>query len=137
MKQAEYLAHDGVGLAKLVASGEISRREVIHAAIASIEQLNPGLNAVIRLNDDIPFESQGVDQVGALSGVPFLLKDANLYSSDMPTTFGSKYFRGASPKKDSVMVERWRRAELSFLQQFHRRPEDLLVQVDVPLGHRD
>lgn len=50
-----------------------------------------------------------------MSGVPFLLKDINLYSDDMPTRNGSRYFAGESSRSDSVMVEKWRAAGLSIL----------------------
>jgi amidase len=115
MNEADYVAHDGVGLARLIKRKEVSRREVIDAAINVIENENPRLNAVIMRNFDADRSKASNDDAGALKGVPFLLKDVNLYSADMPTTFGSAYFRGASPKPDSFMVDRWRRAGLAIL----------------------
>lgn len=115
MNVSEYSSLDGVTLADLIKRGEVSRREVKEAAIRAIEARNPELNAVIHTRFDAPLQDAIADAPRALDGVPFLLKDANLYSSDMPTTFGSAYFRGASPKPDSIMVERWRRAGLTIL----------------------
>ncbi len=44
---AEYKDYDGLGLAKLVQSGEVTAHEVLEAAIERIEALNPKLNAVV------------------------------------------------------------------------------------------
>lgn len=115
MNEAEYVSLDGVALADLIARREISRREVAEAAIRTIERWNPALNAVIRTNFDAAVSDAPAEAPSGLDGVPFLLKDANLYSSDMPTSFGSVFFREAGGRPDSVMVNRWRRAGLSIL----------------------
>ena len=44
---AEYTEYDGLGLADLVRSKEVSAEEVLEAAIGRIEALNPALNAVV------------------------------------------------------------------------------------------
>lgn len=115
MELRDYAAEDGVGLATLIATREVSPREVIEAAIAMIEARNPELNAVISTNFEAALAACDNIPDGVLSGVPFLLKDANLYSRDMPTTFGSNFFRGDAPRPDSLMVERWRHAGLAIL----------------------
>lgn len=115
MNEAEYVSLDGVGLADLIARREVSRREVAEAAIRSIERQNPALNAVIRTNFDAAATDAPTGASSGLAGVPFLLKDVNLYSCDMPTTFGSAFFRGAPARPDSLMVDRWRKAGLSIL----------------------
>jgi amidase len=112
---SDYVALDGVGLAQLIEKGEISRQEAAQAAIHVIECRNPELNAVIMRNIDSADLPPVMGEASALRGVPFLLKDVNLYSADMPTTFGSAYFRGEQAKPDSVMVDRWRRGGLTIL----------------------
>jgi len=114
MEFEDYLAHDGIGLAALIARGAVSRQEVARAAIRAIETQNGEINAVIARNFDAAAHDAG-KHPSALSGVPFLLKDANQYSSDMPTTFGSAFFRGAAPRPDGLMVRRWRDAGLTIL----------------------
>lgn len=47
MTPDEYLRFDAIGLAGLIARKEVSARDVIAAAIARIETLNPTLNAVV------------------------------------------------------------------------------------------
>jgi amidase len=115
MKISEYLSLDGVALAELIGRREISRREVSEAAVRVIEDRNPDLNAVICTRFEAAASETPAGGSGTLDGVPFLLKDATLFSSDMPTTFGSAYFRGASPRPDSTMVDRWRKAGLTIL----------------------
>ncbi len=44
---SDYVTHDAVGLADLVARGEVSPSELLDAAIAEVERLNPALNAVV------------------------------------------------------------------------------------------
>ena len=45
---ADYTRHDGLGLAALVRSGDVSAAELLETALARIEEHNPALNAVIR-----------------------------------------------------------------------------------------
>ena len=47
MKFEEYAAHDGLGLAALVKSGEVTAAELLEVAIARMESENPKLNAVV------------------------------------------------------------------------------------------
>jgi amidase len=134
MNFSEYVFLDGVALADLIKSGEVSRHEVTEAAIRAIEERNPDLNAAICTNFDVTPTEGSAEGPQALDGVPFLLKDANLYSSDMPTTFGSAYFRGAAPKPDSIMVDRWRRAGLTILGKTNT-PEFAAEFVTEPLAY--
>lgn len=115
MNQAEYAACDGVALARLIASGEVTTKEVRLAAIQAIEDKNPVFNCVIATNFDVPEAQSSSNAAGSLAGAPFLLKDVNLYSSDMPTTFGSAFFKGAKARTDSTIVSRWRQGGLQIL----------------------
>ncbi|WML48724.1 hypothetical protein RCG23_00820 [Neobacillus sp. PS3-34] len=47
MSTFRYEEYDGMGLAELIEKKEITKKEVIEAAISRIEQVNPSLNAVI------------------------------------------------------------------------------------------
>ena len=40
----EYRRHDGIGLAQKIAAGDFSREEVLQAALARLDAVNPGLN---------------------------------------------------------------------------------------------
>ena len=50
---ADYSARDGLGLAELVARKEVTSGELVEAAFAAIEKVNPRLNAVLQTLPDL------------------------------------------------------------------------------------
>jgi amidase len=116
MTPDDYSARDGIALAELIVRREVSAAEVVEAAIAEIERLNPRFNAVILKTFEAARAAGSAEGAKSrLIGVPFLLKDVNLYDREMPTRFASRYFRDARPRADSEMVARWRHAGLRIL----------------------
>jgi amidase len=80
---------DATAQADLVRSGEASPAELVEAAIARIEKLNPQLDAVIRTRYDQARErAAGPLPDGPFRGVPILLKDLGCMVSGEPTAFG-------------------------------------------------
>ncbi len=112
----EYNRYDATGLARLIASREVTAAEVTEAAITAIESLNPDLNAVITPMFDLArgSASAGLPE-GPLNGVPYLLKDLNTWVADAPATNGCRAFRDFVPTRDSVLVSRLRAAGLVIL----------------------
>jgi amidase len=112
----EYNRYDAVGLARLIASGEVSSAEVTEAAITAIESLNPGLNAVIAPMFDMARESvsSGLPD-GPLSGVPYLVKDLNTWVAGVPAVNGCRALQNFVPTHDSILVSRIRAAGLVIL----------------------
>lgn len=114
-------AHDALALGEKIARRELSVVEVAEATIAAIEQHNPRLNAVVAerfdaaLGEACQMDRNRPEKTGPLWGVPFLLKDVNLYSSAFPTRFASRFFASAKPKGDSTLVRRWREGGLLIL----------------------
>jgi amidase len=107
----EFSAYDGLGLAQLVRSRQISPRELVQAAIERIEALNPKLNAVVSTAFERALETaQGPLPRGQFVGVPFLLKDLLSWSEGEPLSNGSRFFAGWRPPSDSEIVRRYRRA---------------------------
>lgn len=116
MTSDDYAEFDAVGLSQAIRRGDVSAGEVTEAAIGLIEKMNPSLNAVVMTNFDNGRRcAAGNLPDTPVAGVPFLLKDANQFSHDMPTTFSCRYFAYAKPKPDSAMVARWRDAGLVIL----------------------
>lgn len=111
----EYSDCDGIELARLIQAGTLSQADVSAAAIAAIERLNPALNAVVMTDFAAATAAACSSAPTNLAGVPFLLKDGNLQSERLPTTYASRFFRGAAPKPDSTLVRRWRSAGLVIL----------------------
>jgi len=110
---SDYADYDALGLAALVARGEVSAEELLDEAVERLERLNPVLNAVV-----IPMVDQaratlrvGLPQ-GPLTGVPFLLKDLALNYAGVATTHGCRIFADHVPDHDSELVSRYKRAGL-------------------------
>ncbi|HEY1447425.1 MAG TPA: amidase family protein [Caulobacteraceae bacterium] len=113
MNQADYLAHDAVGLAALIAAREVSAAEVVDAALARLDDVNPELNAVtLSLADSARAEVKNCAPAGPLGGVPYLIKDLGAQVAGTPTTAGS-WLTGSSPAADdSALVASYRRGGL-------------------------
>jgi amidase len=110
-KFQEYHEYDAVGLAHLVRRREISATELVECALSAIERLNPRLNAVVRvLADAARSKAHNAFPDGPFSGVPFLLKDTGVTLSDVPTEYGSRYFKNYTRPHDSEIVRRYKQA---------------------------
>ena len=109
----EYENYDAIGLAGLIAAGEISAEEALQAAIERLEGVNPRINAVSHKMYDEAHRTiaDGLAE-GPFSGVPFLLKDLAMLYTGAPTSFGSRLFADLVPDHDSTLVERYRGAGL-------------------------
>ena len=108
----EYRRHDGLGLAKLIADGEVSAAEVLEAAIARAETVNTRLNAIVTRMDEIARERALHSLTGAFAGVPFLEKDLGQEYARVPCSYGSlgpKRTRFAPPVHAEI-TERWLKA---------------------------
>ena len=111
MNNNDYAELDAVGLSAAIKHGDVSAQEVTEKSIEILDQLNPTLNVAVMTNFDNARRVSSAELPNTpVSGAPFLLKDVNQYSHDMPTTFSSKYFEDAKPKPDSELVARWRKA---------------------------
>ncbi len=116
MALLEYAAYDGLGLAELVARGDVTAAELVEEAIRRIEKHNPLLNAVIypmyELARDLALHQPPPGEGGPFQGVPFLLKDILADHAGVPTTLGSRFLKGAIASRDSELVVRYKRAGL-------------------------
>ncbi len=118
LRPDEYDRHDAVGLAALVANGEVTAAEVAETAIARIQANEMPLNGVIATCfEDARHEVEAGRLVGPLAGVPFLVKDLNTWVRGMAATNGSRALAGFVPEHDSVLVGRLRAAGLVLLRE--------------------
>ncbi|HEY5410197.1 MAG TPA: amidase, partial [Caulobacteraceae bacterium] len=132
MNQAEYQAHDAVGLAELVATRQVSPGELLDAALARVEAVNPTLNAIVV---DCAAQAraaiaEGLSQ-GPFTGVPYLLKDITTQMAGVPTSAGARLFANSVPAKDSALVSAYRRAGLVIFGKTNT-PELGLVGITEP-----
>jgi amidase len=113
---AEYTEYDGLDLAALVRSKEVSPDEVLEAAILRIEALNPALNAVVaRAYDAARAAAPNGSGDAPFAGVPFLLKDLGGAQAGVPMSGGSRFFAHAPAPVDAETVVRYKRAGLRIL----------------------
>ncbi|SMF32259.1 aspartyl-tRNA(Asn)/glutamyl-tRNA(Gln) amidotransferase subunit A [Tistlia consotensis] len=117
MNAEDYRALGALEIARLVAAGEVSAREVVEAALARIEASEPAANAFIHLDPDgARIEADRLDAaraagepLGPLAGVPVSVKDL-VHVAGMPTSLGSRVFAGTPAPEDAVPVARLRAA---------------------------
>ncbi len=111
---SEYSQYDAMGLADLVARGEMTAAELLAEAQARADELNGPLNAIILRLDDMA--SAALDEglpSGPFQGVPFLIKDLSNALAGAVRTSGSRYFTDYVPDFDSELVARYKAAGLN------------------------
>jgi amidase len=104
---------DAIAQADLVRRGELRPIELVEAAIARAERVNPALNAVVTpLYKQARAAAGGNLPEGPFRGVPFLLKDLLASYAGARMTGGSAFLRDYVADHDSELVARFRRAGL-------------------------
>ncbi|MFT7459561.1 MAG: amidase [Planctomycetota bacterium] len=128
----EYSEYDAMGLADLIARKQVTAAEVLEAAIAMIENLNPGLNAIIHTMYEEARETikAGLPET-KVAGVPYALKDIGMFYTGVPTRCGSRLFNNFIPDHDSTLVERLRRGGVVILGKTNT-PEFALTAATEP-----
>lgn len=103
---------DGTGLATLVRSAEVQPAELLEAAIARLERVEPQLNAVVERLYDKAREAaqQPASRQGAFAGVPTLVKDLFSPLAGALMSNGSHALGLARPDFDGELVSRLRRS---------------------------
>lgn len=109
MRFDEYRRHDGLGLAALIASREVSPREVLEAALARAEAVNSRLNAIVTPMDEIARDRANGALSGPFAGVPFLEKDLGQEYAGVPCSYGSSGLKRLkyAPPVHAEITERW------------------------------
>ena len=113
----DFRDHRLVDLAAQVRSRELSARDVVEAALARIEELEPKLNAFVTVDGDRAMaDAAAIDErlvneegVGPLAGMPLAVKDLEDVAG-FPTRYGSVLSSDAPADGDSVLVARLRAA---------------------------
>lgn len=109
----DYGSYDGLGLAALVKSGEVTPLELLDAAIARTEALNPKINAVtVKHYDEARAQIKAGLPEGPYRGVPFLLKDLSMALKGTITTGGSRFFADDRADHNSTLTDRYLKAGL-------------------------
>lgn len=106
-----------VELADAIRRRRVSSREVIEAHLSRIADVNPQVNAIVRVLGDQARDAADLadaaisrgDVLGALHGVPITVKE-NIDMVGLPTTQGVPALAEAIPQLDAPVVERMRAA---------------------------
>ncbi|MEU6444601.1 amidase [Streptomyces sp. NPDC047046] len=109
MRVAEYVSYDAVGLAKLVAEGEVTSAELQAAALEATRAVNSQINAVV---ETWPADDEPEPGSTPLAGVPFLVKDIGAAMAGRRMELGSRLAAGNVARVDSFLTLRLRRAGL-------------------------
>ncbi|MBC9733042.1 amidase [Nocardioides marmotae] len=95
--------HDAVGLVEALRAGRVGTAEVVEAAIARTEAVDPHLGAVAHRAYDRA-RAEGRDPRGGwFAGVPTFVKD-NADVAGMPTQHGADAFTAAPPRRDGDLA---------------------------------
>src|SRR5258707_1393743 len=103
----EYDSTDGLGLADLVRTKQVSPRELLDEAIARTEKVDPQINAVVVKHYD--YARAQIDKGlpdGPFAGVPFLLKDLDLLAGTR-TTFGASIYKDNVADHTNTLTQRF------------------------------
>src|SRR4249920_1090443 len=111
--ERDVLRLGAVDQAALVRAGEVSARELVEAALAAIDRLNPRLNAFVALCAERALAEADAVHAGdvrPLCGVPIGIKDLLSATEGLPTSQGSRAFGDWVADHDSAHVRRLREA---------------------------
>src|SRR5579862_837945 len=99
-------------MARRVAGGEVTSRALVESHLARIDDVNPRINAVVRVLRDEALEAATVadrqrregSPLGPLHGVPFTIKEC-IDVAGLPTTWGNPALAEAIAPFDAPVVE--------------------------------
>lgn len=109
---------DATAQAALVRSRDLAPSELVEAAIARVDALNPAVNAVVTpLYDDALAAAAHVDLDAPFAGVPLLVKDACLQVEGTPYYLGLRALRDTDYRstRTTLLARRLRGAGCIFL----------------------
>ncbi|HHY16154.1 MAG TPA: amidase [Firmicutes bacterium] len=113
MKLREYVKYDGLGLAELVKTKQITPAELRETALKAVEVINPRINAVATMiPGDLDITTPHNVPKGPFEGVPFMLKDVPPMIAGVPANNGSRFLKGNTSEHHHNLMVRFREAGL-------------------------
>ena len=106
----DYQAHDATALADLVRRGEVTPDELLDAAIARADAVDPRLNAITSRFDERARRRIRTETLeGPFAGVPFLLKDFLMDYAGERSTYACEGLKRADyrPERSGELVNRF------------------------------
>jgi Asp-tRNA(Asn)/Glu-tRNA(Gln) amidotransferase A subunit family amidase len=131
-----------VELAAMIRVRTVSPVEVAEAYLRRIDQINPGLNAIVTLAPDVMDQARAAEaylmsdrEVGLLHGVPLTIKDT-IDTMGLRTTSGSRLRAHDVPARDATAVARLRGAGAIILGKSNTPEMALSYETDNPVFGR-
>ncbi len=117
MSWDEWATHDAVALAGRVRNGDVTPAELAAQAAAGIAKVNPAVNAVVEVFEDVVADplKDGMNPAGTFAGVPYLMKDIGPTLKGRLQEMGSLLMRGNRATADSHLAGRIRQAGLNIV----------------------
>nr|WP_249361870.1 amidase family protein [Gordonia araii] len=106
------MGYDATGLAELVASKQVTAKELLELARKRASQVNGKLNAIVIDIDKEADEQVDGELTGPFAGVPFLVKDLGQEYRGYPTTAGSQSLRNDVATENALITDRFLAAGL-------------------------
>lgn len=112
MNVAEYMQYDGLGLAKLVASKQVTAKKLLTLAMSRSQAVHPELNAIVIPMHDYAKKRAQETLTGPFAGVPFLVKDLFQEYAGHATSYGCEGFKrvGYIADSNAEIVNRWNKS---------------------------
>jgi amidase len=134
MNFREYRQYDGLGLAKLVATRDVTAAELLEIAIARTDSIDPSINAVVVRMDKLARERARDALSGPFAGVPFLSKNLQQQYAGVLSAHGCRgIFRAhVLPKQHAEITRRWLQSGVVIFGQTNT-PEFGLPPITEPL----
>ena len=131
-----------VDLAELIRTRQVSPVEVVEAHLQRIEKLNPALNAIVTLADDVIDRARAAQaavmsdkELGPLHGVPLTIKDT-IDTEGLLTTSGSLLRANDVPGSDATVVARLKAAGAIILGKTNTSEMAIPYETDNPVFGR-
>lgn len=114
MTWREWAGHDGLALASAIRQGALTAREAAFQAASAVALLNPRLEAVLEVFDDVVEQPdvEGSSRDGGLYGVPMLLKDLAAGLRGRKQEHGSRLYKDSVAPHTDPIIENFLRAGL-------------------------
>jgi amidase len=132
----DLLCRPGLELGGLVRAGEVTSRELVEAALARIEAVNPSVNAFIHVDADGALAAADAIEAGderPFAGVPIGIK-TEYPVEGLPLTMGSDLFGDLIAPHDAYLVRRLREAGCVIVGMTNM-PEMGIMPVTEPRRH--
>ncbi|MBB3773419.1 amidase [Angulomicrobium tetraedrale] len=108
MHEQDFVAQDGLALARLLEAGQVTASELMDCAIGLAEQVHRRLNILCYPRFDAAREAAaGARPHGTFGALPFLLKDTGLASTALQGSVGSRLFAGMRSSVDAHLTTRF------------------------------